>query len=271
MIMKRKRNTDVSSGSDMAGSQSKNNRPAKIASANSIKEELEESSSTVLSLEKQKHLSKLRIKEELEECGYPSPAQLASEDRLAVKFLLKGEDDDEEDEDFDEDSMDSSNSSKLSSISYKNGDFPIASTSGQASGITDDLLVTLTVRELNRQLKMSGMSKSEMIKMKQRRRTLKNRGYAASCRNKRLEQKGTVKLITPQCSFDIVNFLSGDLESEKTNVVHFVHHLGDLVTKVQSEIREFKEKFESLQQYAVQRQLELPPDLQQFVDCGQFT
>lgn len=56
--------------------------------------------------------------------------------------------------------------------------------------ITDDLLVTLSVRELNRQLKMSGMSKADMVKMKQRRRTLKNRGYAASCRNKRLEQKG---------------------------------------------------------------------------------
>lgn len=56
--------------------------------------------------------------------------------------------------------------------------------------MNDDMLINLTVRELNRQLKMSGMSKNEMIRMKQRRRTLKNRGYAASCRNKRIEQKG---------------------------------------------------------------------------------
>ena len=68
----------------------------------------------------------------------------------------------------------------------------------------------------------------------------------------------------------LIFFPAGDLESEKTNVVHFVHHLDDLVIKAQSEIREYKEKFESLQQYALQRQLELPPDLQQFVDCGQF-
>ena len=57
--------------------------------------------------------------------------------------------------------------------------------------LSDEQLVTLSVRELNRRLKMSGMSRMDIIKMKQRRRTLKNRGYAAQCRNKRLEQKGS--------------------------------------------------------------------------------
>ncbi|KAJ6224486.1 hypothetical protein RDWZM_003031 [Blomia tropicalis] len=206
-------------------------------------------------------LTEEQLKEELNRCGLPSPAYLYSnEDKSAsdnLQFMLKSDDDYY-------DSMDSTNSklnfsdngSIKNSDLYSNSSHFASNSSSSANGqpppvITDDLLVTLTVRELNRQLKMSGISKSEMIKMKQRRRTLKNRGYAASCRNKRLEQKG-------------------DLESEKTNVVDFVRHLNELVTKTQNEIREYKEKFESLQQFALQRQLELPSDLQQFVECGQL-
>jgi len=100
---------------------------------------------------------------------------------------------------------------------------------GILSKFSDEELVNLSVRDLNRQLR--GYKKEEVIMLKQKRRTLKNRGYAQSCRTKRVQQRHV-------------------LENEKSYLELEVDRLRAEVETVTKERDMYKRKLETLQEGA---------------------
>eukprot|EP00064_Thunnus_orientalis_P016848 superscaffoldBa00003427_g16920 len=97
------------------------------------------------------------------------------------------------------------------------------------TSLTDDELVTMSVRELNQHLR--GLTKEEILQLKQRRRTLKNRGYAASCRVKRVTQKE-------------------ELEKQKAQLQQEVDKLANENASMRVELDALRSKYEALQTFA---------------------
>lgn len=79
--------------------------------------------------------------------------------------------------------------------------------------------------------------------MKQRRRTLKNRGYAASCRIKRIEQKD-------------------ELETEKTQEWRDMEVMQDEITKMHEEVNSIKTRYDALKKFATNNKISIPRELE---------
>lgn len=79
--------------------------------------------------------------------------------------------------------------------------------------------------------------------MKQRRRTLKNRGYAASCRIKRIEQKD-------------------ELETEKTQEWRDMEAMQDDNVRIREEVDTLRGKYEALKKFALAKKIPIPPELE---------
>ena len=122
--------------------------------------------------------------------------------------------------------------------------------------ISDPDLINIDIKELNKMLKERGISKVEngdirrcysdprklcqelATRLKQRRRTLKNRNYASSCREKKDEE-----ILT--------------LEKQKGSEVEEITRMEEENEMIQKDIEQMKRKYRLLEQFAKDQNLEV--------------
>lgn len=129
-------------------------------------------------------------------------------------------------------SLQKKSSSSLSSSSSTTTSRRTASgttSSSHGADLTDSALLKLSVKDLNVLLK--SLPPDERLKLKKKRRILKNRGYAANCRTKRMSQKEL-------------------LEMEKDKLDSDVKRLRQNNQMMRIKLDSIKERFKDLQHYA---------------------
>lgn len=93
--------------------------------------------------------------------------------------------------------------------------------------ISDNELMGLSVRDLNKRLQ--GYPRETVVKLKQKRRTLKNRGYAHNCRSKRVHQRLELEMMNRE--------LQGEL-----------HRIKNELARVNQELEVYKQERDYMKQ-----------------------
>eukprot|EP00088_Acartia_fossae_P034582 TRINITY_DN3549_c0_g1_i3.p1 TRINITY_DN3549_c0_g1~~TRINITY_DN3549_c0_g1_i3.p1 ORF type:complete len:139 (+),score=26.83 TRINITY_DN3549_c0_g1_i3:56-472(+) len=109
--------------------------------------------------------------------------------------------------------------------------------------VTDDELINIEIKELNKRIKEKGVSKELAIRLKQRRRTLKNRNYATSCREKK--------------DAEIIN-----LEGVKANELDDIRDLEQGNQAMRKDVEKIIKNYQRIVEFARENNMDLIPEFQ---------
>ena len=104
---------------------------------------------------------------------------------------------------------------------------------------SDDELASLNIKDLNRKLKERGLPKETIEKLKQRRRTLKNRKYATDCREKKDSEVHTLES-SKDLEDDTIDSLEKGNDELRDKVSKLKSHYGKLFEFAQKNSIELK-------------------------------